>query len=263
VKSLRWFLVAVVAVSWLSAAIFGAYILAFYGGMVRAGTPEAWNATLPRLYEPTTPAATLAIGVHFAMGGVLLLLGPIQLIARVRDARPAVHRWIGRLYVVAATLAGLGGVTFILAKGTIGGAPMDLGFGIYGALVVITAVATFGFGWRRDLDQHRAWAIRLYALAVGSWLYRMDYGAWAMIGHLAGHTNDFHGWFDHVMVFWFYIPNLLVAEIALRSRREPWRPALRYAAIVVLVLATLFIAVATVFFTKLGWGPGIISGITA
>lgn len=262
-KSLRWSLAAVVAVSWISAAIFGAYILAFYGGTLRAGAPETWNSTLPRLYEATTPAATLAIGVHFAMGGVLLLLGPIQLIARVRDAHPAVHRWIGRLYATAAALAGAGGVTFILAKGTIGGAPMDLGFGIYGALVVVAALATFGFGWLRRLEPHRAWAIRLYALAIGSWLYRMDYGLWAVIAQLAGHTRYFRGWFDVVMAFWFYVPNLVVAELAIRARREPWRPALRHTAVVALVVAALFLAVATVFFTLMGWGPGIVRGLTA
>jgi hypothetical protein len=45
-------------VVWISSAIFGAYILAYYGGAIPANTLEDWNATLPKLYEPHTPAAS-------------------------------------------------------------------------------------------------------------------------------------------------------------------------------------------------------------
>ena len=258
-KLLRAAKIATFAVTWVSGAIFGAYIVAFYGGTL--GSIETWNATLPKLYERHTPAATLAIGVHFATGGILLLLGPLQLVARVRNAAPAVHRWIGRLYVAAAILVGLGGLGFIAAKGTIGGRPMDIGFGLYGVLVVLAAVQTFRFARIRDLEPHRAWAIRLYALAIGSWLYRMDYGFWALFAKLAGHTPTFDGPFDVVMAFFFYLPNLVVAELVIRARTTPWRRGIQITAALALLLATLFVAAATVVFTKLAWWPGIRFGL--
>jgi hypothetical protein len=255
-RALRGAMVAAVAVSWLSAAIFGAYILAFYGGALHAGTGERWNTTLPGLYEPRTAAATLAIGIHFAMGGILLLLGPVQLIARVRQRWPALHRWIGRTYALAALLVGIGGLTFIFGKGTVGGTPMNIGFAGYGVLVVVSALQTYRHARTRDLERHRAWAIRLYALAIGSWLYRMDYALWAMVGHLAGHARTFDGWFDVVMSFMFYVPNLAIAELAIRQR--PSRPAVRTLTTIVLILAALFVAVATAYFTMFAWGPGIV-----
>lgn len=85
-----------VAVSWISAALFGTYILAFYGGAALGGDIARWNETLPRLHETRTPAANLAIGAHFVTGGILLLLGPIQLIGAIRRRVPALHRWLGR-----------------------------------------------------------------------------------------------------------------------------------------------------------------------
>ncbi len=96
---------------------------------------------------------------------------------------------------------------------------MNIGFSIYGALTAIAAVATFWHARSKRFEQHRAWAIRLFALVIGSWLYRMDYGFWHLLGHNMGHTPTFDGGFDVVMAFFFYIPNLIVAEAFIRARQ--------------------------------------------
>ncbi len=258
---LRWSSVALVTVIWLSAAFFGAYIVLYYAGAIVAGTPEQWNASLPGLFEPRTPAATAGIAAHFAAGGILLLLGPVQLFAVIRHAAPIVHRWVGRLYVVAALVAGLGGLTFIAVRGTIGGPAMDVGFGLYGVLTVVAAVQTARHARAPHhpgrLDRHRAWAIRLFALAIGSWLYRIEYGFWFLATDGLGHTPTFDGWFDGVMDFFFYVPNLLVAEAAIRARARPDRPVAQLGSALLLVAATAFIALATWEFAKRYWLPGI------
>ena len=59
---------------------------------------------------------------------------------------------------------------------------MDIGFGLYGALMVLAAIQTFRYARARSLSRHRTWALRLFALAIGSWLYRMDYGFWLLLG---------------------------------------------------------------------------------
>jgi hypothetical protein len=244
--------------SWISGAIFGVYILAFYLGAAPAGDLGRWNRTLPRLYEPGDPFATLAIGAHLAVGAIVLLLGPIQLIGPLRRAWPSLHRWLGRLYVLAAGLAGAGGLGFILTQGTIGGAPMNLGFGLYGALMILAAVQTYRHARARRVAEHRRWAIRLFALAIGSWLYRMDYGFWLLIANGAGHAHGFTGWFDVLMAFFFYIPNLIVAELFLRARRTRAHPILSALGALVLVAATGFVSLGTYYFTLYYWGPGII-----
>src|SRR3546814_15120152 len=101
---------------------------------------------------------------------MLLLLGPIQLIGPVRRAVPRLHRWLGRLYVGAAALAGVGGLGFIIVKGTIGGPLMDVGFGIYGALLILCAARAFHLARQRWFDPPRAWATRPFALPSGLWL---------------------------------------------------------------------------------------------
>jgi Predicted membrane protein (DUF2306) len=251
--------VALVAAIWISSAIFGFYILAFYGGAIPAGTLADWNETLPRLYEAGTPGASAGIGLHFFAGAVLLLFGPIQLISQVRAKAPAVHRWIGRIYALAAFLAGVGGLIFIAIKGTVGGLPMTVGFAMYGGLMVIAAVQTVRHAMARNIDVHRAWAVRLFALAIGSWLYRMCYGFWFLLagGDNPGHTDEFSGWFDYVMDFAFFIPPLIVAEMFIRSRRGKASTLGRVATTTTLAGGAAFIALATFFFTLYGWGPAI------
>jgi hypothetical protein len=249
--------VVLLASCWISAAIFGAYILAFYVGAVPRGTLADWNHTLPRLYEPATPLATLAMGGHFLTGAILLLLGPVQFIGAIRRRAPAVHRWFGRLYVLCAFIAGVAGLSFILAKGTIGGTIMSVGFGLYGALTATFAVLAYAYGRARRLDQHRAWALRLFALAIGSWLYRLEYGFWILLTGGVGSNHAFSGPFDHVMAFFFYLPNLVIAELYIRATRRAG-VALRVVTLTALVLGLGLTWLGTYFFVLKSWWPGIL-----
>ena len=254
--------VALVVVVWVSAALFGAYILVAYAGALADDDLGAWNDVLPGVYERRTPAATAAIGLHLAAGGLVLLLGFVQLLAPLRERHPRVHRVLGRVYVTACLLTGIGGLGFILVKGTVGGAVMDVGFGAYGVLMVLCAGQTYRFARARLVERHRAWALRLFALAIGSWLYRMDYGFWFALAGGVGHTDGFRGPFDAVMAFAFYLPNLVVVETYLRSRWSPASTWARVLATAVLLGASAFLVVGTVFFVTRLWGPAVLARLT-
>lgn len=258
----RWSRMLLVTTVWTSAAIFGLYILAFYAAALYEGNMERWNKVLPRLYEQSTTTATTGIGLHFAAGGIILVLGSIQLIDSVRVRFPVVHRWIGRVYIVACLFAAVGGLAFIAVKGTIGGSLMNIGFGLYGVLMFIAAVETYRQAVTGHMDKHRLWALRLYALAIGSWLYRMDYGFWLLLTDGLGHTRSFSGPFDSVMAFFFYIPNLLVVEVLTRAKQYKVSPVFRLSASLVLLGAIGFLWLATYYFTLYYWGPAILSWLS-
>ena len=260
-QAVQWAARALTATCWISATLFGLYILAFYAAALVDGNIAKWNESLPRLYESHTPAATAGIGMHFAAGGIILALGCIQFVESIRSRYPAVHRWIGRIYVTAAFLAGIGGLTFIAAKGTIGGTTMDVGFGIYGVLTAAAAVQTYRHARARRLDIHRAWAMRLFALAIGSWLYRMEYGFWFLLADGAGHAKDFSGPFDKLMAFFFYVPNLLVVEALIRAPRASMSTTARWATTAAFSCATAFLVLGTYYFTRFYWGPAILARI--
>lgn len=262
VRILRWSSYFLTAIVWASAGLFGLYILAFYASALYTGDMEKWNGVLPGLYTKESTASNAGVGIHFATGGIILILGSIQMIDSIRLRFPAVHRWIGRIYIIASLLTAVGGLVFIFIKGTICGTVMDIGFGLYGVLMLIAAIETYRHARAGRLQTHEAWAIRLYALAIGSFLYRMDYGFWMMLTGGVGHEEGFSGSFDMIMAFMFYLPNLLVAEILIRTKgNRGFGKAFNSIFSIILIILMLFLLTGTYYFTKFYWGPAIIEWV--
>lgn len=259
-RAVRWSSRTLLAILWISIGAFGASILATYVHDGLTGQAQRWNeGILPGLFDPDHLLATLGIGLHFATGGVLMLLIPLQLIGPLRRRYPALHRWSGRVSVAAALLAGVGGMAFILLKGTIGGTPMDIGFALYGALVVLASLNTFRHAWARQWLQHRAWAIRLFALAIASWLYRIEYTGWSIATNGAGRTQNFDGPFDVFMAFFFYTGALAAAEAYLLTRTERPGTVAVVLSTALLMVSAAILAVLTYFLVRYSWGPGIVA----
>lgn len=248
---------ALAGTAWLSGCLFAFYILAFYGGALLDGAIERGQPA--RMFDPAALRASIGIGLHLLAGVALLLLGPIQLIAGVRKRWPALHRWSGRVYACAAMLAGAGGLVFIVAKGTIGGTAMDIAFAIYGLALMLAAGNAVRHARARRFESHRAWAIRLFALVIGSWLYRIEYTGWRVFAGGLGHTATFDGPFDTAMLYFFFVPNLLLAEAFLRAKRAGTGLALQATAALTLASAAAALAMLTYLLALRAWGPPIVA----
>ena len=261
-RSLQFANVALMSTVWISSTLFGLYILAFYIVAAIEGDLSVWNeAALPDLYEEGESAATVGIGIHFGMGAVILILGGVQFLQSIRRQFPEVHRWLGRIYIIASLLTAIGGLAFIAVSGTVGGPVMNTSFGVYGILMLICSIETIRHARIGRFEQHRAWSWRLYALAIGSWLYRMEYGFWFLIFEFTATTPDFRGGFDYIMMFLFYVPNLVVVEMLLRSRNHESTRRMQVATTAILLFATALVILATYSFTTLLWGPIILSAL--
>lgn len=155
-------------VVWVGLALFGAFVLAHYASAIASTEASVrWNSILPRIYTESA-AGNAGIGLHFLAGGVLLLLGGVQFLGGLRMRVPALHRAFGRVYVCTALLTAVGGLLFIAATGTVGGTTMDVGFALYGVLMAVAAVKALLAARSRQFVVHQQWAIRLFALVVGS-----------------------------------------------------------------------------------------------
>lgn len=251
-----------VFVCWTSAIVFGLYILGFYLASYLMGNLENWNlGILPGLYDSQNTKSTFGMGLHFAAGGLILVLGFIQLVESIRTSYPAWHRWIGRIYVVSCLATAMGGVFFIFFKGTVGGLSMDIGFGLYGVLMFISAILTWKHAVNRNILLHRAWALRLFVLAIGSWLYRIESGlARIFLGSL-GHTKDFQGTVDMIMNFFFYIPNLIILEIYLKGKWTIKNDASYVIHILTIWVCSFLVAFATYFLLFKKWIPNLIQAL--
>jgi hypothetical protein len=244
---------ALFAATWISMACFALYIVIFYGGAIPARALDDWNVLLPNVYVEGALVQTAAIAAHFIAGAVLLAIGPAQIVTGKRGTTPKLHRVMGRIYASAAAIAGFGGLTYIALQGTVGGTVMDIGFSLYGVSVIVAALQTYRNARLKRFDRHRAWAIRLVALAIGSWLFRLDYGLWLKAIHGLGHSHSYRGAFDQIMAFFFYVPNLLVAEIIIRRPEQSSRS--RKALGIVTGAATVLVATSTYLFAASSWWP--------
>lgn len=173
-----------------------------------------------RLFLPEGAVSNLALAAHMILGGVLTLLVPLQVWHLPRERWPLVHRVSGHVLGVAAGVTGIGGLIYILGRGTIGGLWMNVGFALYGVLILLAAAQAIRFAKNKDFERHRRWALRFFVLAMGSWLYRVHYGLWHGITGGAASTPAFDGTFDLVQNFAFYLPYLLVLEIWLRLEQR-------------------------------------------
>ncbi|WP_405049018.1 DUF2306 domain-containing protein [Roseobacter fucihabitans] len=160
-----------------------------------------------------------AIFGHMVLGGFLTLLVPLQLWGTLRRRAPALHRWCGRLLCGCAVLTGVGGLAYIAVRGTIGGAWMNAGFALYGALLIISALQTVRYALKNRFSDHRTWALRLFVLSIGSWIYRIHYGVWYALTDGLASTPTFEGRFDLIQNFAFYLPYLVALEIWRRWRK--------------------------------------------
>ncbi|HYO78416.1 MAG TPA: DUF2306 domain-containing protein, partial [Thermoanaerobaculia bacterium] len=85
-----------------------------------------------------------------------------------------------------------------------------LGFGTLGAFLVFTTLAAFLAIRKGDVERHRSWMIRSYALMFAAVMLRLEL---PFLGAAFGFDDGYR------IVAWLcWIPNALVAEAIVRSR---------------------------------------------
>lgn len=152
-----------------------------------------------------------AIRLHAAGGLVALLFGSLQFLHVIRLNWPAIHRWIGRVYLVGVLAGAVGAVS--LAPNAWGGLPSASGFMLLGVFWASCASIAF---WRiraGDVPGHRAWMIRTYAITFAAVTLRLELLFLGGIG--------FDQLEAYMTVAWLsWVPNLIVAELWLARHRQ-------------------------------------------
>jgi len=153
---------------------------------------------------------------HVFGGGVALLLGPLQFSSTLRRRYPAIHRWLGRVYVGAAVLgAGLSVYIVVVFE-----PPTDRWvMGVMGGLWLATTLFAWFAALNRKFDQHKLWMGRSYC-------FTLTFVATRFIPDIVLPGLDYFGttalyWV--IIVLCLIIPDLLMSGSAV----SPWRPSRR------------------------------------
>ena len=163
--------------------------------------------------------------VHVFSATIALILGPFQFLSRLRNRRPTLHRWMGRIYLTAILFGGLS--AFLIAPGMISGLVGEVG-------LIMLAILWLWTGWMAykniragNIEIHRDWMTRNYALTFAAATLRLWLGT--LIGTQlpfleTKYAGDFDALFVEVyrVVMWLsWVPNLIVAEMIIHRRRKP------------------------------------------
>jgi uncharacterized membrane protein len=198
-----------VPVVWWFAAVF---VLAVSGYSLR------YVILGDRAYEPDLApsfrARPLTVMAHTLFGPIALTLGLVNLLPAMRQRRRwPVHRWLGRIYVIASIVLGLAGLS--LSLHAFGGPGPRTAFG----LLALATMGTSLMGYRsirsRNVRQHREWMLRSYALIFAAVTLRV----WMpiLITAYQGQFVPAYRW-----AAWLcWVPNALFAEWMIR---RGWRP---------------------------------------
>jgi len=144
-----------------------------------------------------------AVFLHLIGGAVAITLGAFQLNHRIRRRNPAVHRWLGRCYVIAVLVAGGAGLD--LATMADGGLPSTIGFGLLAILWIGSTTMAYLCIRRGRVDLHRKWMLRSYSLTFAAVTLRI----WLPLSVIAGLPFGP----SYVAISWLcWVPNLIFVE---------------------------------------------------
>ena len=166
---------------------------------------------LPRFGPPFILArrATMPVAVMAHIGGglVALAVGAWQVNARLRSRVIELHRWMGRTYVVAVLIGGLGALRMAVVSQE--GWVTHLGFGVLGLLWLFTTGRAYVAIRSHDQARHRAWMIRSYSLTLAAVTLRIYLPLSLAFG--VPFTNAYQ------VISWLcWVPNIIVGEWLVR-----------------------------------------------
>ncbi|AVL52916.1 DUF2306 domain-containing protein [Roseobacter denitrificans] len=176
---------------------------------------------------PPNPRAVidpLPIALHILASSIFCLAGAVQLLPSLRQARPALHRMLGRVVAAAGCLSALTGLWMTVSYAF----PESLqGPLLYGVRVTFSLAMIAFIFWAivairaRMPAAHRAAVLRAYAIGQGA----STQTALFLIAMALTKTEPF-GFARDLLMVGAWVINLAVAELLIRGiRAMPGRPA--------------------------------------
>ncbi|EJE48802.1 putative membrane protein (DUF2306) [Acidovorax sp. CF316] len=153
--------------------------------------------------------------VHAVSASLALVLGPLQFVPAWRSRFPALHRWVGRAYVLSIAVAWLSSLP--LAVNAMTGAVAATGFIALGLAWMVTTGMGLARALQRRFAEHRRWMVRSFALTAAAITLRIYLGA-----SMAAQVDEA---LSYPFIAWLcWVPNALVAEWYLRRKGGAQRP---------------------------------------
>lgn len=258
-RLLRRAATAWIVVALLGQLIFSLYITLVYGGAVVAGDTERWNHVMPRGYVPGDSVGNAALMTHVLIAVLIMLGGALQLLPAIRRRVPALHRWVGRSYMLSVILSSLAGLYLVWSRGAPGRMSQHIAISLNALIIIVCAVLAWRAARARDYTRHREWALRTYLAACGVFFFRLGVFLWLVVnqGPVGFDPKTFSGPFLTALAFGVYVVvplTVLQAYFVAQRHSGVWAPRAMSA---LLLLLALLGAAGTASVTMILWWPAI------
>ena len=150
------------------------------------------------------------LSIHALTGSIALLVGPWQLSTSLRAAYPRVHRWLGRIYVADVLVAWL--LSIFLLPTVTTGLPAASAFFMLGSCWAGFAALGVLAIRRRDIQAHRRWMLRSFAMAFAAVTIRFYFHPAKALGFPFEYYYPASLWLS-------FLTNMAVIELVIRWPR--------------------------------------------
>lgn len=158
-------------------------------------------------------AANVTPLLFHAGGSILALaLGPWGFWGTLRNKHLRLHRWMGRIYLLAVLVGGTAGL--YMATLAFGGLPTRISFSMLALLWLVTGALAYRHIRLGHVQVHREWMIRNYALTFAAVTLRLWLPLFMALGYEFPEAYTTVAWLC-------WVPNLLIAEMVI-SKRKVW-----------------------------------------
>lgn len=246
-----WFVVTLVG-----QLLFLGYIIGFYAPPVLHDDIAAWsrNKAVIDGYVAGDTMGNLQFGVHVLMAAILTCGGILQIWPALRRRSARLHRWNGRVFMVAAMIAALGGLWLVWIRGSRLGWASATGITLNALLILIFVALAWRAARARDFGAHQRWAMRAFLVVSGVWFLRIGMMAFALIavggiGLPKSRVQDFFA----VWSFGSTLVPLLVYELYRRTNSTSGRYVMGGG----LLVLTLAMAVGVAGAALMMWTPAL------
>lgn len=168
----------------------------------------------------------LALAFHAVPAGLALVLGPLQFITPLRARFPRAHRITGRVYMISVVFAAL--AAFVATAFSVDGFAAQIAFGLLGVAWLYSLVQGYRTIRRGEVQLHRIWMIRNYALTFSAVTLRIFLLSGLALRPLLGidfselyTASVWAAIFINVVVVEYFFVQRLFAPALRRRRRVP------------------------------------------
>ncbi|HBS54146.1 MAG TPA: hypothetical protein DEA38_00230 [Stenotrophomonas sp.] len=109
--------------------------------------------------------------LHVAGGSLAMLAGASQFVAVLRRRWPALHRWLGRTYLLGILIGSTAVVGLLVT--TQGWLALKLAFAATGLAWLITSLRGYRTIRCGEVDAHRRWMLRSYLVTLSPAVFRL------------------------------------------------------------------------------------------